>query len=350
MATNPTIEILRPGTFRAMNGHDVTITPADLSAIAAAYSPELHEAPVVVGHPATDAPAYGWVRSVRVENDRLLAELDQVDEQFADLHRAGRYKKRSAALYTPDTPNNPKPGSWYLRHVGMLGAQPPAVKGLRDAHLSDESEGVEILEFSELPQPTREPDMTDKSKDAAALAELENQLQARADKLKAQEVELADRQQRLTEIEQREAELAQREQAAQRREMAAFADKLAGEGRILPRQTAAITEILLASPDDDATVIEFSEGEGADAQTRKGSPRALLQAFLSELPKQVEFSEFSAPDERETVARVPGYTPPQGYTVDPKSADLHRRALAFSEKNGVDYFQAIEAVERQQAH
>ncbi len=45
--------------------------------------------------------------------------------------KAGRFKSRSASFYHPDNPNNPKPGVYYLRHVGFLGAQPPAVKGLK---------------------------------------------------------------------------------------------------------------------------------------------------------------------------------------------------------------------------
>ncbi len=60
---------------------------------------------------------------------------------------AGRYKKVSASFYQPDSPNNPVPtGVFYLRHVGFLGAQPPAIKGLKDIAFNENEEGV--IEFS----------------------------------------------------------------------------------------------------------------------------------------------------------------------------------------------------------
>lgn len=382
---NPTVEILRPGTFRSMSGHDVTFTADDLQAIAASYSPELHEAPVVVGHPSTDAPAYGWVRTVRVDGDRLLAELDQVDDQFAELHRAGRYKKRSAALYAPDTPNNPTPGRWYLRHVGVLGAQPPAVKGLRDAQLS-ESDGVEIIELGDMPawpmsdffrglrewiiekfsseeadrvippyfidiakDAEREPKEPDRDSDLEPVSSAFSETTGASNMPELDQAALAARETeinaRAADVEQREQRLREREQAADRAAMQAFADGLANEGRILPRDTGLVTELLFASADDQATVIEFADGDNGK---KTGSPRKLLQEFLGRLPKQVEFGELSAPDgEQATANSAHGYTPPPGYSVDPKSAELHRKAVAFADKNNVDYFQAVEAVQRQ---
>jgi hypothetical protein len=62
------------------------------------------------------------------------------------MHRAGYFKKCSSSFYTPDSPSNPKPGVYYLRHVGFLGAAAPAVKGLRDATFAASEEGV--VEFS----------------------------------------------------------------------------------------------------------------------------------------------------------------------------------------------------------
>ena len=61
----------------------------------------------------------------------LLADPAQVDPAFAELVNDGKFKKVSACFYEADAPANPKPGSLYLRHVGFLGAQPPAIKGLK---------------------------------------------------------------------------------------------------------------------------------------------------------------------------------------------------------------------------
>ena len=141
MTTEPTsfpaIEIFRAGTHTGDDGRAWTFSDADLRAIAAAYDPETSEAPIVIGHPATDAPAYGWVASVLFADGRLSITARDVEPQFAGMVRARRFSKRSAAFYTPEHPNNPKPGQWYLRHVGFLGAQPPAVKGLKEIRFAD---------------------------------------------------------------------------------------------------------------------------------------------------------------------------------------------------------------------
>jgi hypothetical protein len=136
------IEIFRAGTHQPMQGAAVTITSDDLAAIAAAYDVALHEAPIVAGHPVHDAPAYGWVKGLTAKDGVLLAETGDVDADFAGLVKAGRFKKISASFYQPDSPANPKPGAWHLRHVGFLGAMPPAVKGLRNAAFAGGEEGV----------------------------------------------------------------------------------------------------------------------------------------------------------------------------------------------------------------
>jgi hypothetical protein len=141
------IEIFRPGRHTAMDGRQIAFSESDLAAAAAAYDPALHEAPIVVGHPRTDAPAYGWVEGLATgKGGGLEAMPRQVDPAFAELVRAGRFKHVSASFYLPDSPANPKPGAYYLRHVGFLGAQPPAVKGLRPAEFA-EAEGV--VEYSD---------------------------------------------------------------------------------------------------------------------------------------------------------------------------------------------------------
>jgi len=81
-----------------------------------------HEPPVVIGHPQENGPAFGWVEGLKRQGNLLVAKFKQVEPGFADMVQRGLFKKRSAAFY-PD-------GS--LRHVGFLGAAPPAVKGLPD--------------------------------------------------------------------------------------------------------------------------------------------------------------------------------------------------------------------------
>ena len=144
------LHIFRAGRHTAQSGQSFEFSEADVGAVAAAYDPGLHEAPIVVGHPRTDAPAYGWVKSLRAEGAELFAEPAQVEPAFAEMVRAGRFKRISASFYPPKAAANPVPGSYYLKHVGFLGAQPPAVKGLKAAEFAEDGEAVTLeIAFSE---------------------------------------------------------------------------------------------------------------------------------------------------------------------------------------------------------
>ena len=136
------LEIFRPGTHTDSSGRTVTFGPSDLMATARAYNPNLHEAPLVVGHPETNHPAYGWVASLSCRAGALEALPHQVDSEFADLVNQGRFKNISASFWLPDAANNPVPGAYYLRHVGFLGAAAPAVKGLRRPEFSEDPTGI----------------------------------------------------------------------------------------------------------------------------------------------------------------------------------------------------------------
>lgn len=120
-------EVFRTGRHMDSAGNTREWTDADLAAIASKYAPAEHEAPIVLGHPAMDAPAYGWIEGLKAEGGKLLAKPKQLADEFKGWVRDGKYKKVSIALY-PDLT---------LRHVGFLGAMPPAVKGLAQAAFAD---------------------------------------------------------------------------------------------------------------------------------------------------------------------------------------------------------------------
>lgn len=146
-ASLPRIHFFRPGRHTAMSGQAIEFSAADLAQAAAGYDPAKWQAPIVVGHPAIDAPAYGWVKGIEDQGGELYAHPDQVEAQFAELVREGRYKKVSAAWFTPQHPNNPTPGAWYLKHIGFLGAAAPAVAGLKSVQFSAEADDL-VVEFS----------------------------------------------------------------------------------------------------------------------------------------------------------------------------------------------------------
>lgn len=141
-----TINIFRTGRHTTKGGQALTFSETDLKKSAIVYSPTVHLAPLVLGHPATDAPAYGQVLGLKLQGNLLYADVDASDE-LVGLVRSGSYLRVSAAFYDTQAPNNPTPGAYYLRHVGFLGATPPAVKGLEPPSFAASREGA--LCFSE---------------------------------------------------------------------------------------------------------------------------------------------------------------------------------------------------------
>lgn len=135
------IQIFRAGTHLDMNGAARVYTRADLAATAAAYNPAIYTAPLVLGHPDMDAPAYGSVRALHAEGDKLYADVQPTPDLVRKV-REGAYISVSAALYAPNSARNPTPGVWALRHVGFLGGQPPAVKGMEAPAFADGGDSV----------------------------------------------------------------------------------------------------------------------------------------------------------------------------------------------------------------
>ncbi len=321
-----TIEIFRAGTHTDGAGVRRTFSRADIAAMAAGYSQHKELAPVVLGHPAADAPAYGWVQSLRADGDLLVAEIDQVEPSFAQAVRDGRFRHVSAALFLPHEAHNPTPGQWALRHVGFLGAQLPAVTGLKPATFAADAAFVAVRfsmapiqqsvnaslwrRFREwmigsagqeaadrvapssdidllamiIPEPeemSSGPDYSQRPKETpvdptqeAALAAERQRLQAEKDAVEAERAEL---------VRQR-ATFAQGQAALRAAEDAAFLDRLQAEGRALPVNRADTLALLAALPAEGADMVAFSQGEPR-------SPRAALRELLERQPKMVAFGQ-----------------------------------------------------------
>jgi len=120
------IDVFRAGDY----GDKGIYAPADLDAMVANYNPAQHEAPIVVGHPESNSPAFGWVAALRRVGDTLQAKLRQIVPEFEALVRQGQFKKRSVAFYRTAR-------GLALRHLGFLGGMIPEVKGLRDLQLCE---------------------------------------------------------------------------------------------------------------------------------------------------------------------------------------------------------------------
>jgi hypothetical protein len=67
MSLNDWIEVFRAGTHTAMDGKTYTYGPDDLNDIIRKYDPEVHESPIVIGHPRDNAPAC-FVRQIEASS------------------------------------------------------------------------------------------------------------------------------------------------------------------------------------------------------------------------------------------------------------------------------------------
>jgi len=319
------IHIFRAGSHTAMQGQTISFGEADLAASAAAYDPAKHEAPIVVGHPAADAPAYGWVQSLAVDGGDLTAMPRQVDPAFAEAVKVGRYKKVSASFYPPDSPHNPVPGVYYLRHVGFLGAQPPAVKGLAPVQFADDGGDCVSFEFGEedvsgilrrmaglfrglrdyfvdkegldkadaiIPSWTMDWLQEDAAVAAAKTADIPAFQETNMDKDK-KPVTPPPVQSGTTEdprVAELERQLASFAEKSRRADAQTAVDKALADGRLTPGQAVGLVDFM-ASLDTD-TAVSFGEGDGAITAT----PSAFMTEFLARLPQQVSFGEVSKPD------------------------------------------------------
>ena len=348
------IHIFRPGRHTSMQGATIDFGESDLIATANAYDPARHEAPLVIGHPRADAPAWGWVGGLTADGGGLFAAPRQLDPAFAEMVRAGRFKKVSASFYTPDSPHNPVPGVYYLRHVGFLGAQPPAVKGLAPVPVNfaegDTDEGCVSFDFAESPGLLRRladlfrglreyvvekdgAETADRAipsyavsglqEMAAASAAQAAEIPAFAENLPpkkehtmqkqetppAENIDFAETKARADELERKVAYLtgiARKERASR------VVDKALADGRLTPAQSVGLADFM-AGLDEEGT-FDFAEDGG---KTTSMSPAAFMAAFLERLPKQVDFSE-AAPGGEEA--------------PDTSSNDIAQRALAYCEE------------------
>ncbi|MBH2032611.1 MAG: hypothetical protein I8H73_07155 [Pseudomonadales bacterium] len=134
-------QIFKAGTHTSMGGVRLEFTEHDLATTVAVYQPTRNKAPLCLGHPADDSPAFGEVVGMFVK-DRVLYAQARVGAKLTDLVREGSYRQVSAAFHHPQHPSNPRPGTYYLRHVGFLGAVPPAVKGLARPQFAEPGDAV----------------------------------------------------------------------------------------------------------------------------------------------------------------------------------------------------------------
>ncbi len=295
-------EVFKSGTHTDASGNTKTWTTDDLDNIVTQFMEQGFSAPVVVGHPKLNCPAYGWLDSLKREGESLFASFKNVVPEFAEAVNKGVFKNRSISLY-PDGK---------VRHIGFLGGFQPAIKGLEDFQFAEDDTAL-VYEFAspydrkfenvgDFFQSIREfliekydIETADKVIWAWRIDDLKravstDEVVAYAETfVKKEDVSDSDFAEKDTEkdtekdqeIQRLQQELDAERAQARKQGHEQFAEGLLSQGKILPHQKPAVIDFMECA--HNLGTFDFSEGEEKSVLTR-------FKDFLNGV-KQVEFSE-----------------------------------------------------------
>ncbi len=297
---NDWIEIFRGGKQMDSNGREHNGDALIQNAVDT-FDPAKHEPPVVVGHPKDNAPAFGWVQGLRtsVKNGATIleAKFKDIVPEFEAIVKQGLFKKRSASFY-PDG---------RLRHVGFLGAAPPAVKGLADLKFDDADNAISFEDINnqtggksmdfkefiegmkwwkkEVEDAARQPGASpNPAPPPPAAGDVKTFTEADIEAAK-KEAEAAAR--KKAEVDFAEQTRKVRQEAAQK-EISVWCDQLVKSGKIAPAWI-------------DMGLKEFCQGLPVETEVSftekvKATPSAWFRQFIETLPKLVNFDEIAKRD------------------------------------------------------
>jgi hypothetical protein len=296
------IEICRVGEFTDSAGIKRNLDASFFEQVVNSFQP--NEAPAVIGHPQENAPAYGWVTALKFADGSLWAQFGDTDDAFEKMVEAGRFKKRSSSFYLAGGPR--------LRHVGFLGAQPPAVKGLREIKFSGgetitaevffsedtmsdtETKGLlqKILDKLSSKEPGAEPKEPANFTATDAKRIADEAVAAAAERMTAEFTEKL--QAAVAETDALRQQVAAQNGHATRAEIESFCEKL-GAANFPPafKQMGVVEFIVyLSGGEGKVTTIEFSEKDGVQTETKREQAQLdWFKGFLGGLGPFVQFGE-----------------------------------------------------------
>jgi hypothetical protein len=324
----------------------------------ASFNTEEHEPPAVVGHPKDNAPAFAWVEDLKEEimggTKILLAKFKQVVPEFEEMVKQGLFKKRSASFY-PDG---------RLRHVGFLGAAPPAVKGLAEIGFKENEqltfefeESWKIKSIGQLLSNIREFiiekfgiddankvlsqwELEDiKTTTNASVEEFSSDVNKQGDKDMEFSQEELDK--KIEQAKKDEREKVEGEHAKKAREkqfsndlagVQEFCDSMVKEGKIAPSWLdSGLKQFLESLAGSEA--IEFSED-------KKQTPLEWVKDFFeNQMPKLIEFDEVATRDKD-----LPEIESEFAECEDEGRLELHRKIKALAAKENISYAEAADRV------
>lgn len=351
------IPFLKSGSFKSRSGKTADFDEERLKAIVESTRKreyQNNQFPIVIGHPKTDSPAFGWVdkHAVALSDGILTAITNDSDttDELKDYVKKGLYKTVSVALRDDNS----------IRHIGFLGGQPPAVAGLPGVSLESDEADL-ILEFTEFEisiYPFRsageKPYIYDKEK--TELSESINNngdepvgdnkkpadLKAHIEQLKADgNVELAEELERgINSTEEFQTKISELERENLENKALAFCESEEMKNRIAPAIKSEVVAALVRF-EQDKTELEFSEGEGSNAKTEKSSPAKTFKKVLGMLP-EMNFGETKGNKKNRSLPADNSNEFAELGEVDEERLSLHNEALELMEREGITYDAAIE--------
>ncbi len=379
------IQIFEAGTHTDSAGKKRTYTADDISRTAQLYGGRQKDAPLTLGHPEDNAPAYGWIESLKAESGKLFMKTKDVTDELKGWVKKRMFKHISPSFY-PDG---------RIRHLAFLGAVMPAIKSLPEVPVAAFAEGEEFYSFEEAPidfeedagaryaiqdigrifgrvrewiiskfgieeadqvikgweieslrdttvtlEPvatspipsyaegksnTKETDMT-----LEEAQKMINDLNAQIQQLNGQVSEFSESKTKLEQLEAEKAVLLKEKEDRAKKDIADFME---GQ-KALPEKLKAPLSSLLYRLTVDGDLVEFAEGN----ETKKENAADLVKGLIK--AKAVPMGEFARKTEAEAgQAKASDYA--EHGEVDEDRLDLLNRAKAIEKEKNISFAEAV---------
>lgn len=280
--------------------------------------------PLKIGHlTLPGSPAYGWMSDVRRVGDVLSADFDDVPGEIVDAISKRRYNSVSIELW-PKQSFGGKTFQNVLGGVALLGAEWPAVKGLKPPSVSKFSDGgAEPLTLMKEKPMSGEATLKFSQADADALV-LAAETRIRVE-LTAVTAAKDAAEQRAT---MAETALKVLKEEKHKTEFSAIVDQAIKDGKLLDKDRAQLEAVAGVFANSPKVKVGATEMTGLD----------LFKAHVASMPKKVTFGEKGARQEEVSDAGASA------------REELHNATVAFQAANPkASYETAMDAVLRTNA-
>ena len=133
------ITIAKTGEWRDRLGRPYSIGSEHLDEYAQTYDPKRYRAPLIFrhnthGHSDVELSAskfaFGFPQKLKRVGDEVKAVFSKISPLAKQWIKDGNAIAISPSFYEPHSLGNPTPGKRSLRHIALLGAEPPAIAGM----------------------------------------------------------------------------------------------------------------------------------------------------------------------------------------------------------------------------